>query len=64
MNRVNSNGVKLLYFVCTEILNRAVVQLFFCKTFDMIESDSKVLIAYYVFSLMAAFFLYRITRAL
>jgi len=56
MNRVNSNGVKLLCFVCVEILNRAVMQLLFCKTFDMIASGSEVLIVHYVFSLMAAYF--------
>jgi len=53
-DRVNTNGVKLLCFECIEILKR--VQLLFCKTFDMIASDSKVLIAYYIFSLIAAYF--------
>lgn len=53
MNCVNSNGATLLCFVHIEIINRTAVLLLFCTTFYVIVRDFKVLIAYYIFSLMA-----------
>lgn len=55
MNCFNSNGVTLLCFVHIEIINSTAVLLLFCKTLYVIVSDFKVLIAYYIFSLMAVY---------